>query len=142
MGKLTVKKENGSAIKIHYEDHGSGKPVVLIHGWPLSSRSWEPQVPALIQGGFRVVTYDRRGFGASSQPWGGYEYDTFAADLDALLRHLDLRGATLVGFSMGGGEVARYVGGTEQTGSQRSRSRRRYHRSSSAPQTTRLPAPG
>lgn len=96
-------------VHIHYDDYGSGKPVVLIHGWPLSSRSWEAQVPALIAAGHRVITYDRRGFGASSQPWSGYEYDTFAADLDALLTHLNLHDATLVGFSMGGGEVARYI---------------------------------
>jgi len=82
---------------------------VLIHGWPLSGRSWENQVPALIDAGYRVITYDRRGFGESSQPWSGYDYDTLAADLDALIRHLDLRDATLVGFSMGGGEVVRYL---------------------------------
>ena len=116
MPKLTVGTENKTPIELHYEDHGSGKPVVLIHGWPLSGRAWENQVPALIGAGHRVVTYDRRGFGGSSQPWGGYDYDTFAADLDALMKHLDLRDATLVGFSMGGGEVARYVGryGTER----------------------------
>ena len=84
--------------------------MVLIHGWPLSGRSWERQVPALVGGGYRVITYDRRGFGDSSQPWGGYDYNTFAADLDRLLQHLDLREATLVGFSMGGGEVVRYLG--------------------------------
>jgi pimeloyl-ACP methyl ester carboxylesterase len=83
---------------------------VLVHGWPLSGRSWESQVAALISAGYRVITYDRRGFGWSSQPWNGYDYDTFAADLDALLQHLDVKGATLVGFSMGGGEVARYIG--------------------------------
>lgn len=110
MSKLTVGTENKTPIEIHYEDHGVGKPVVLIHGWPLSGRSWENQVPALVAAGFRVITYDRRGFGESSQPWGGYDYDTFAADLDALMRHLELRDATLVGFSMGGGEVARYIG--------------------------------
>ena len=110
MPTLTVGDENGSPIDLYYEDHGAGRPVVLIHGWPLSGRSWEKQVPALVEAGHRVVTYDRRGFGSSSQPWGGYDYDTFAADLDALLRHLDLRDATLVGFSMGGGEVARYLG--------------------------------
>jgi non-heme chloroperoxidase len=97
-------------IELYYEDHGSGRPVVLIHGWPLSGRSWEPQVRPLVEAGFRVVTYDRRGFGWSSQPWTGYDYDTFAADLKALLEHLDLRDATLVGFSMGGGEVARLIG--------------------------------
>jgi non-heme chloroperoxidase len=109
MATLTVGTENSTPIELYYEDHGAGKPVVLIHGWPLSSRTWEQQVPALIAGGYRVVTYDRRGFGNSSQPWGGYDYDTFAADLDALLRHLDLHEATLVGFSMGGGEVVRYL---------------------------------
>lgn len=108
MPRLQVATENGAPIELHYEDYGSGKPVVLIHGWPLSSRSWEFQLPALIGAGHRVVTYDRRGFGSSSQPWNGYDYDTFAADLDGLVRHLDLKGATLVGFSMGGGEV-RYV---------------------------------
>ena len=109
MAKISVGTENGSPIELYYEDHGAGKPVVLIHGWPLSGRSWESQVPALIAAGHRVITYDRRGFGASSQPWNGYDYDTFTADLDALLKHLNLTGVTLVGFSMGGGEVARYV---------------------------------
>jgi non-heme chloroperoxidase len=107
---INVGEENSGSIDLHYEDHGSGSPVVLIHGWPLSGRSWEEQVPALVEAGHRVVTYDRRGFGKSSQPWDGYDYDTFAADLDALMTHLDLRAATLVGFSMGGGEVARYIG--------------------------------
>ncbi len=97
-------------IELYYEDHGSGRPVVLIHGWPLSGRTWEAQVGPLVEAGFRVVTYDRRGFGWSSQPWDGYDYDTFTADLAALLEHLDLRDVTLVGFSMGGGEVARYLG--------------------------------
>jgi len=110
MPTLQTDTENGSPIELYYEDHGSGAPVVLIHGWPLSGRAWENQVPALIEAGHRVVTYDRRGFGNSSQPWDGYDYDTFAADLNALLEHLDLRDVTLVGFSMGGGEVARYVG--------------------------------
>jgi len=110
MTKLTVGTENGAPIELYYEDKGVGQPVVLIHGWPLSGRSWENQEPALIAAGYRVITYDRRGFGWSSQPWGGYDYDTFAADLHALIEHLDLRGATLVGFSMGGGEVARYIG--------------------------------
>ena len=100
---------NKGPLHIYYEDHGSGKPVVLIHGWPLSGRTWEYQVPALVDAGFRAIAYDRRGFGLSSQPWGGYDYDTFAADLDMLMRTLDLQGATLVGFSMGGGEVARYI---------------------------------
>ena len=110
MAKLTVGTENGAPVELYYEDLGVGAPVVLVHGWPLSGRSWENQVPALIEAGHRVITYDRRGFGASSQPWGGYDYDTLAADLDALLVHLDLREVTLVGFSMGGGEVVRYIG--------------------------------
>ncbi len=110
MPRANVASENGAPVELYYEDHGTGAPVVLIHGWPLSGRSWEAQVPALIEAGHRVITYDRRGFGASTQPWGGYDYDTFAADLDALLRHLDLDGVTLVGFSMGGGEVVRYIG--------------------------------
>lgn len=110
MARLQVAKENDLPIELHYEDVGEGKPVVLIHGWPLSGRSWEKQVPALVEAGYRVITYDRRGFGQSSQPWSGYEYDTFAADLHALLEHLDVQDATLVGFSMGGGEVARYIG--------------------------------
>lgn len=110
MPRVTVGEENGYPVEIHFEDFGSGRPVVLIHGWPLSGRSWEKQVPALVDDGYRVITYDRRGFGASSKPWGGYDYDTFAADLHALLQHLDLTDVTLVGFSMGGGEVARYVG--------------------------------
>lgn len=96
-------------VSLHFEDHGRGRPVVLIHGWPLSGRAWENQVPALVEAGYRVVTYDRRGFGHSSQPWDGYDYETFAADLKALLDHLDLQDVTLVGFSMGGGEVVRYL---------------------------------
>ena len=109
MSKLTVGTENSTPIELHYEDHGTGKPVVLIHGWPLSGRSWENQIPALIEAGHRVIPYDRRGFGDSSQPWDGYDYDTFAADLNTLLTELDLREVTLVGFSMGGGEVVRYI---------------------------------
>ena len=109
MAFVQVGDENGTPVELYYEDHGSGSPVVLIHGWPLSGRSWEKQVPALVEAGHRVITYDRRGFGKSSQPYGGYYYDTFAADLDALLTQLDLRDATLVGFSMGGGEVVRYI---------------------------------
>jgi non-heme chloroperoxidase len=95
---------------IYFEDHGSGRVVVLIHGWPLSGRSWEPQLAPLVDAGHRVITYDRRGFGASSQPWDGYDYDTLAGDLNQLLATLDVHDATLVGFSMGGGEVARYLG--------------------------------
>ncbi|MBF5044280.1 alpha/beta hydrolase [Aggregicoccus sp. 17bor-14] len=109
MAYVKVGTENGTPIELYYEDHGTGRPVVLIHGWPLSGRSWEKQLPALIDAGYRVITYDRRGFGQSSQPWQGYDYDTFAADLHALLEHLDLRDAALVGFSMGGGEVVRYL---------------------------------
>jgi non-heme chloroperoxidase len=109
MPKLTVGTENSAPIEIDYTDQGTGSPVVLIHGWPLSGRSWESQVPALVEAGHRVITYDRRGFGDSSQPWSGYDYDTFAADLAALLDALDLQGVTLVGFSMGGGEVVRYL---------------------------------
>jgi non-heme chloroperoxidase len=107
---LTVRTEGASPVELHYEDVGSGRPVVLIHGWPLSGRSWESQVPALVAAGHRVITYDRRGFGSSSQPWDGYDYDTFAADLEALLTALDVTDAALVGFSMGGGEVVRYLG--------------------------------
>jgi len=110
MSRLTVGTDKGTPVELHYEDHGTGKPVVLIHGWPLSGRTWENQVPALVEAGYRVISYDRRGFGNSSQPWGGYDYDTFAADLKALMEHLDLHEATLVGFSMGGGEVVRYIG--------------------------------
>jgi non-heme chloroperoxidase len=109
MPTVTVGVENGSPIDLYYEDHGDGKPVVLIHGWPLSGRSWENQIGALVDNGRRVITYDRRGFGHSAQPWFGYDYDTLAADLDTLLNHVNLREATLVGFSMGGGEVARYL---------------------------------
>lgn len=116
MAKVNVGEENAQPIELYYEDHGAGKPIILIHGWPLSGRSWEKQVPALIEAGYRVITYDRRGFGQSSQPWEGYDYDTFASDLHKLILQLDLRDVTLVGFSMGGGEVARYVGtyGTER----------------------------
>ena len=110
MAMLNVGTENSTSIHLYYEDHGTGRPVVLIHGWPLSGRSWEKQVSALIIAGYRVIAYDRRGFGWSSQPWFGYDYDTLAADLHALIEHLDLRDAILVGFSMGGGEVARYIG--------------------------------
>ncbi|MED0906011.1 alpha/beta fold hydrolase [Bacillus nitratireducens] len=110
MAKITVGTENQAPIEIYYEDYGIGKPVVLIHGWPLSGRSWEYQVPALVEAGYRVITYDRRGFGKSSQPWEGYEYDTFTSDLHQLLEQLELQNVTLVGFSMGGGEVARYIG--------------------------------
>lgn len=107
---ITVGQENSTPIDLYYEDHGSGQPVVLIHGWPLSGASWEKQIAALLAGGHRVITYDRRGFGRSSQPSIGYEYDTFAEDLNRVLSTLDLRDVALVGFSMGAGEVARYLG--------------------------------
>ncbi len=107
---VTVGTENSADIEIYYEDHGAGQPVVLIHGYPLSGRGWDKQVPVLLEAGYRVITYDRRGFGQSSQPATGYDYDTFAADLAALLEHLDLRDAVLVGHSMGTGEVTRYLG--------------------------------
>ena len=110
MSYITVGKENTGNIDLYYEDHGSGKPVVMIHGYPLSGRAWEKQVPILLEAGYRVITYDRRGFGESSQPWSGYDYDTFAEDLQKLITKLDLRDITLVGHSMGGGEVARYLG--------------------------------
>ncbi|MCH1867362.1 alpha/beta fold hydrolase [Nocardioides sp. CFH 31398] len=99
-----------NGITLNYEDTGgNGRPVVLIHGWPLSGASWSEQVPALTSAGYRVISYDRRGFGASEKPEAGYDYDTFAADLDGLLTGLDVSDATLVGFSMGGGEVVRYL---------------------------------
>jgi pimeloyl-ACP methyl ester carboxylesterase len=110
MPYITVGKENSGEIDLYYEDHGEGTPVVLIHGWPLSGDAWEKQVPALLDAGYRVITYDRRGFGRSSKPVKGYDYDTFAQDLDKLLTALNLNDVTLVGFSMGGGEVARYLG--------------------------------
>ncbi|MFC9078556.1 MULTISPECIES: alpha/beta fold hydrolase [unclassified Streptomyces] len=109
MSLIAVGEENSGLIDLYYEDHGSGTPVVLIHGYPLDGRSWEKQEAALLEAGHRVITYDRRGFGQSSQPSTGYDYDTFAADLNALLTALDLRDATLVGFSMGTGEVTRYL---------------------------------
>jgi len=110
MNFVNVGKENSSNIDLYYEDHGSGRPVLLIHGWPLSGSSWEKQVPVLLAAGHRVITYDRRGFGNSSKPTSGYDYDTLAEDLHRLIRKLDLREVALVGFSMGGGEVARYMG--------------------------------
>jgi pimeloyl-ACP methyl ester carboxylesterase len=109
MAYVEVGSESGHPVELSFEDHGTGRPVVLIHGWPLSGRAWESQLAPLVAAGHRVITYDRRGFGKSSQPWGGYDYDTFTADLHALLEALDVRDAALVGFSMGGGEVARYV---------------------------------
>jgi non-heme chloroperoxidase len=110
MARVKVGSENSTDIEIYYEDHGSGQPVVLIHGYPLSSDSWERQERALLSAGYRVVRYDRRGFGRSSRPTTGYDYDTFAADLAAVMEHLSLEEAALVGFSMGSGEVTRYLG--------------------------------
>src|SRR5437879_4692989 len=110
MPYIKVGQENSGSIDLYYEDHGSGRPVVLIHGWPLSGASWEKQLPVLLAAGYRVITYDRRGFGRSSQPTTGYNCDTFAEDLHHVVTKLALRGVALVGFSMGGGEVARYLG--------------------------------
>src|ERR1700752_3170470 len=109
MPRITVGPENDAPIEIHCEDHGTGRPVVLIHGYPLSGRAWDRQVPVLLGSGHRVITYDRRGFGQSSQPAVGYDYDTFAADLAALLDRLDLWDAVLVGHSMGTGEATRFL---------------------------------
>jgi pimeloyl-ACP methyl ester carboxylesterase len=108
---MKVLKTNfeGEEMQIAYSDYGSGRPVVLIHGWPLSREMWEYQLNDLVNGNYRVIKYDRRGFGKSSKPWNGYDYDSLAADLNALMEGLDLRDATLVGFSMGGGEVVRYL---------------------------------
>jgi pimeloyl-ACP methyl ester carboxylesterase len=110
MSTIKVGQENSQPIELYYEDHGSGSPVVLIHGWPLNGDAWEKQTAALLAAGHRVITYDRRGFGRSSKPGVGYNYDTFAADLNALLSALDLNGVSLVGHSMGTGEITRYIG--------------------------------
>ncbi|WP_375386908.1 alpha/beta fold hydrolase [uncultured Amnibacterium sp.] len=116
MGTISVGREHDADIDLYYEDHGSGPVVVLLHGWPLDSRSWEPQLPVLLDAGYRVVTFDMRGFGGSSRPADGYDFDTLAEDLDRVLTALDLRDATLVGFSFGTGEAVRYIGrhGTER----------------------------
>jgi len=110
MPYVDVGRENSGPISLYYEDHGSGQPVVLIHGYPLNAASWEKQIPVLLDAGYRVIAYDRRGFGKSSQPTSGYNYDTFAEDLRKVVTHLKLHDFVLVGFSMGGGEVARYIG--------------------------------
>ena len=110
MSYIEIGKENSTSLHLYYEDHGSGQPVILIHGYPLSSGSWEKQVPALLDAGYRVIAYDRRGFGKSSQPTAGYNYDTFAEDLHKVITSFKLKDIVLVGFSMGGGEVARYIG--------------------------------
>ena len=110
MGTINVGRENSAPIDIYYEDQGSGPAVVLSSGWPFDSRSWEPQVHTLLAAGYRVITFDRRGFGRSSRPSTGYDFDTLATDLGTLLSELDLSDVTLVGFSLGTGELARYVG--------------------------------
>src|ERR1700732_93880 len=110
MPYVNVGQENSGNIDLYYEDHGAGKPVVLIHGYPLNGASWEKQTKALLAAGHRVITYDRRGFGKSSQPTTGYSYDTFAEDLHKIIAQLQLHDFALAGFSMGGGEVARYIG--------------------------------
>jgi non-heme chloroperoxidase len=110
MSVVTVGSQNGSDIDIYFEDHGSGQPVMLIHGYPLNGQSWERQERVLLEAGYRVISYDRRGFGQSSKPTIGYDYDTLAADLSVLIDHLDLTDINLVGFSMGTGEVTRYLG--------------------------------
>ncbi|MGJ9371853.1 alpha/beta fold hydrolase [Nesterenkonia sp. CF4.4] len=109
MGYITVGEENSTPIDLHYEDQGDGQPIILIHGYPLNGHSWEKQTRELLADGYRVITYDRRGFGKSSKVGSGYDYDTFAADLDTVMTTLDLHDAVLVGFSMGTGELARYV---------------------------------
>ncbi len=110
MGAITVGHENSTPIKLYYEDHGSGPVVLLLHGWPLDSRSWEPQLLPLLAAGYRVITYDRRGFGRSSRPTVGYDFDTLAGDVNAVMTELDLSEVSLVGFSYGAGEAARYIG--------------------------------
>lgn len=110
MPTITIGTENSAPIELYYEDHGAGRPVVLIHGYPLDGQSWEKQQRAILAAGYRVIAYDRRGFGRSGRPTTGYDYDTFAADLKALLDALDLTEVSLVGFSMGTGEIARYLG--------------------------------
>jgi non-heme chloroperoxidase len=110
MSYVRVGQENSASIDLYYEDHGSGPPVLLSHGWPLNGASWEKQTAALLEAGYRVITYDRRGFGQSSKPSVGYDYGTFAEDLHELITKLDLRDFALVGFSMGSAEVAGYIG--------------------------------
>ena len=116
MGTITVGQENSAPIELYYEDQGSGRPVVLLHGWPFDGRSWEPQLHPLLDAGFRVINYDRRGFGRSSAPATGYDFDTLSGDLDTVLRTLDLHDVSVVSFSLGTGELARYIGrfGTER----------------------------
>ncbi|SDR66026.1 alpha/beta hydrolase [Gramella sp. MAR_2010_147] len=106
----TTSKEKGKNINLYYEDYGEGKPVILIHGWPLSHRMWEYQINEVVEAGFRCIAYDRRGFGDSDKPWTNYDYDSLAKDLNDIITRLDLSEVSIVGFSMGGGEVARYIG--------------------------------
>jgi non-heme chloroperoxidase len=116
MGTITVGQENTAPIDLYYEDQGAGRPVVLLHGWPFDSRSWEPQLHPLLEAGYRVVNYDRRGFGRSTAPTVGYDFDTLSGDLDTVMSTLDVRDATIIAFSLGTGELARYIGrfGTER----------------------------
>lgn len=110
MSYIKIKDQNSrEAVKIHYQDLGEGQPVVLIHGWPLSHEMWEYQINDLVNAGYRVIAYDRRGFGKSSKPWDGYDYDTLTSDLKNIIDQLDLHDVILVGFSMGGGEAVRYI---------------------------------
>ncbi|HLU81238.1 MAG TPA: alpha/beta hydrolase [Flavobacteriaceae bacterium] len=102
--------EHNENVCLYYEDYGEGQPIILIHGWPLSHKMWEYQIAELVAAGYRVIAYDRRGFGQSDRPWNGYDYDTLASDLNDLIGHLELKDVILIGFSMGGGEVARYIG--------------------------------
>ena len=110
MPMIQVPTAHHATINLYYEDYGSGQPIVLIHGWPLTHRAWEGQVQHLVESGYRVISYDRRGFGQSDKPWEGYDYDTLSADLKGLIDTLELEDAIIAGFSMGGGEVARYFG--------------------------------
>ena len=110
MGTITVGEQNSMPIELYYEDQGSGRPVVLLHGWPFDGRSWEPQLHPLLDAGYRVINYDRRGFGRSSAPTVGYDFDTLSADVDTVMRTLDIQDATIIAFSLGTGELARYVG--------------------------------
>jgi non-heme chloroperoxidase len=129
MPNVNVGDENSGSIDLYYEDHGTGQPVVLIHGYPLNGHSWERQEQALLKAGYRVIAYDRRGWGQSSKPTIGHDYDTFAADLNALLEHLDLNDVVLVGFSMGTGEVTRYLAPTARAASARQRYSAPFRRS-------------
>ncbi len=106
----TTSKEKGKHINLYYEDYGEGIPVILIHGWPLSHRMWEYQINSIVEAGFRCIAYDRRGFGDSDKPWTNYDYNTLAKDLEDIITKLELSEVTIIGFSMGGGEVARYIG--------------------------------